>query len=172
MDKELIKAALSYSLGSDLHEAWRTTKKREDGSYEPTKRKSKDETWNSAHGTDEVDIANCSFEELPTNCQYDNLASAKILINLVFDKVMAGEVLSLEEEETYASIIHEEWLRRNSWVFDSEHGNPKLAVSYINLPQEDKDKYKSQLDPAIRKVQDYIDGLIDIDEICETYKIS
>lgn len=171
MNYDLVKMALAYSLGSDLHEAWRAPRKKEDGSFEPRMKKSKDEAWNTAHGTDDVDIANCSFEELPSNWQFENLAAAKVAINLVFGKVMAGEILSPEEEETYASIIHEEWLRRNNWVFDPEYGDPKLAVPYIDLPQEEKDKDKAQLGPAINKVQDYMDGLIDVDEICETYKI-
>ena len=43
MDDIVIKNALSYSLGSDLHEAWRLTRKKEDGIYEPRIKKSKDE---------------------------------------------------------------------------------------------------------------------------------
>ena len=54
MSDELIKTALSYSLGSDLHEAWRAPRKLEDGTYEPRMKKSKDEVWNAAHGTDDV----------------------------------------------------------------------------------------------------------------------
>lgn len=39
-----------------------------------------------------------------------------------------------------ASHIHEEWLKRNSWVFGSNYGDPKLAVLYSELSQEeDKD---------------------------------
>ena len=34
MNDDLIKEALSYSLGSDLHEAWRAPRKKEDGTYE------------------------------------------------------------------------------------------------------------------------------------------
>ena len=32
-NQNLVKEALSYSLGSDLHEVWRNTRKREDGTY-------------------------------------------------------------------------------------------------------------------------------------------
>ena len=67
MDNETIKEALSYSLGSDMHEVQRNSRKREDGTYESRIKKSKDEEWNLTHGTDEVDIANCTFEELPSN---------------------------------------------------------------------------------------------------------
>lgn len=67
MNDELVKNALSYALGSDLHEAWRAPRKKEDGTYEPRIKKSKDQIWNEIHGTDEVDIANCSFDQLPSN---------------------------------------------------------------------------------------------------------
>ena len=47
MDNETIKEALSYSLGSDMHEVWRNSRKREDGTYEPRIKKSKQtiSTW-------------------------------------------------------------------------------------------------------------------------------
>ena len=54
-------------------------------------KKSKDEEWNLAHGTDEVDIANCTFEELPSNWQYENLEAGRVAIGLVYEKVLNGE---------------------------------------------------------------------------------
>ncbi len=33
MEDRVIKEALSYALGSDIHEAWRETRKREDGTF-------------------------------------------------------------------------------------------------------------------------------------------
>lgn len=39
MSDDLIKTALSYSLGSDLHEAWRAPRKLEDGTFEPRMKK-------------------------------------------------------------------------------------------------------------------------------------
>ena len=170
-NNELVKEALSYALGSDLHEAWRAPRKLEDGSYEPRIKKSKDEEWNATHGTDEVDIANCTFQELPSNWQYENLEAAKVAINLVFDKTMAGEKLSQVEIEELSAVIHDEWLKRNDWVFDPNYGNPAQAVSYEELSEEEKAKDRAQLEPAIMKVQDYKDGLIDINELCETYHL-
>ena len=107
MDNETIKEALSYSLGSDMHEVWRNSRKREDGTYEPRIKKSKDE----------------------------------------------------------------EWLKRNSWVFDPNYGDPKLAVPYSELSQEEKDKDIAQLLPACNKVEAYKQGLINIDELCDKYGI-
>ena len=172
MDDKIVKEALSYSLGSDLHEAWRAPRKREDGTFEPRMEKSKDEAWNASHGTDDVDIANCSFRELPSNWQYENLEASRVVIELVFDKTKSGEPITPEELEEMASVIHEEWLKRNSLVFDPNYGDPKLAVPYAQLSKEEQDKDKAQVGPAQRKVQDYIDGLINIEDICEQYGLS
>ena len=171
MDDKIIKNALSYALGSDLHEAWRASRKRSDGTFEPRIKKSKDESWNATHGTDEVDIANCSFEELPSNWQYENLEAARVAIELIYNKTIEGEQFSADEIELMASIIHDEWLKRNDWVFNPEYGNPKLAVPYSQLSKDEQDKDKAQLGPARAKVQAYIDGLIDIEEICYQYNL-
>ena len=171
MNDEMIKEALTYSLGSDLHEAWRAPRKLEDGTFEPRMKKSKDDEWTIAHGTDDVDIANCTFAQLPSNWQYENLEAARVVINLVFDKVMAGEVITPEEIEQYSAVIHQEWLKRNDWVYDKEYGNPALAVPYAQLSEEEKAKDRAQIAPAVAKVQAYINGAINIEEICEQYNI-
>ena len=172
MDENIVKEALSYSLGSDLHEAWRAPRKKDDGTYEPRMKKSKDEVWNAKNGTDQVDIANCSFSELPSNWQYENLEAARVVISLVFDKTMNGTAISEDELEQMAAIIHNEWLRRNDWVYDPNYGDPKLAVPYHDLSEEEKQKDRDQVAPAQRKVQDYKDGLIDVQSICDEYNIT
>ena len=171
MDVEIIKLALSYALGSDLHEAWRAGRKKEDGTFEPRIKKSKDEAWNMAHGTDEVDIANTPFEQLPSNWQYENLEAAKVAINLVYDKIMAGESITPFELEQMASVVHEEWLKRNSWAYDPSYSDSKLAVPYELLSQEEKDKDKVQVALAQQKVEAYLKGEINIAELCEQYNI-
>ena len=172
MEDRVVKEALSYALGSDLHEAWRASRRKEDGTFEPRIKKSKDEAWNAAHGTDEVDIANCSFAELPSNWQYENLEAAKVAIDLVYDKSMNDNQITPEELEEMGSVIHNEWLGRNDWVFDKEYGNPTLAVPYEQLPEDEKDKDKAQVAPAYAKVEDYKNGLIDVETICNAYNIS
>ena len=171
-NEQMVKDALSYVLGSDLHEVWRASRKLKDGRYEPRIKKSEDESWNASHGTDQVDIANHSFEELPSNWQYENLETAKAAINLVFDKVISSETITPEEIDSMASIIHDEWLKRNEWVFDSNYGDPKLAAPFEQLSKEEQDKDRAQLGPAISKVQAYLEGKIDINTICEQYGLS
>jgi hypothetical protein len=154
-----------------MHEAWRAPRKKTDGTYEPRIKKSTDEAWNLTHGTNEVDIANCTFEQLPENWQYENLEAARVAIELVYDKTVAGEEFTAEEVEQMAAVIHEEWLKRNDWVFNPEYGDPKLAVPYAQLSQEEKDKDKAQLGPAVAKVQAYVNGLIDIEGLCAQYNL-
>ena len=158
MDDKIVKDALSYALGSDLHEAWRAPRKKEDGTFEPRIKKSKDEVWNASHGTDEVDIANCSFEELPSNWQYENLEAARVAIELVYDKTMASEPITSEELEQMGATIHEEWLKRNSWVYDPNYGDPKLAVPYDQLSKEEQDKDKEPLRELL-PLLDTVDGI-------------
>lgn len=171
MADKIIKSALAYDLGSDLHEAWRAPRKKADGTYEPRIKKSKDSSWNESHGTDQVDIANCSFKELPSNWQYENLEAARVAIELVYGKTMSEQQITEEEFEMMASTIHDEWLKRNSWVFDENYGDPKLAVPYSKLTKEEQEKDKAQLLPAISKVKAYMNGLINIEEICDKYNL-
>lgn len=171
MDDKTIKMALAYALGSDLHESWRASRKLENGAFEPRIKKSKDLAWNERHGTDEVDIANCSFEQLPLDWQYENLEAAKVAIAQVYDKITAGEPIMPEELEQMGANIHEEWLKRNSWVYDSNYGDSKLAVPYEKLLKEEQDKDKAQVKLAQAKVLAFLNGLIDIKAICEQYEI-
>ena len=171
-NQELVKNALSFSLGALLHESWRSTRKCDDGSFNPRIKKSKDEVWNLQHGTDEVDIANCLFEQLPSNWQYENLEAAKVAINLVFDKVISGKMISLSEIEIMVDVVHKEWLKRNEWVYDINYGDPKLAVSFEQLSKEEQDKDIIQIKEAIVKVLDYINGKIIIEDICKQYGLS
>jgi len=112
------------------------------------------------------------FASLSKASQNDNLEAAKIAIELVYDKTISGEKFTPEETEEMASFIHEEWLKRNDWVFDPEYGNPKLAVPYAQLSKEEQDKDKAQLGPAQAKVQAYADGLINIEEKCLQYNLT
>ena len=149
------REVLSHMLASDLHEDWRNTRKRADGTYEPRMKKSKDESWNRRHGTDEVDIANTQFKDLPSNWQYENLEAARTAIDLVFADVMMAEDIDEEKMERMAGEVHKAWVGRNDWVKDPQYGNPVLAGDYESLPEEEKEKDRAQLRLAIEHVRTY-----------------
>lgn len=171
MNDDAIKEALAYSLASDLHEAWRANRKLEDGTFEPRIKKSTDEAWNTKHQTDEVDIANSSFEQLPRNWQFENLEAARVAINLVYDSTISGEKMTQEKIEEASSNVHMAWLERNTWVFDPNYGDKSLAVPYEELSEEEKAKDRVQIMEGIQKVKSYLQGEINIDSIISTYKI-
>lgn len=161
---------LSYSMGSDLHEAWRAGRKREDGTYEPRIKKTKDKAYISAHnGKNEVDIANLTFEELPIDWQYENLEAAKVAIAQTFDIIMSGKKITKEMIEEMSSVVHDEWLKRNDWVLSPEYGDPVLARPYAELPEEEKAKDRVQIRQAMEKVIRYKNGEISLEELQGKY---
>lgn len=164
-----IKEALSYSMGADLHETWRQTRRKEDGTYEPRMKKSKDERWNKEHGTDDVDIANLTFEELPSNWQYENLEAARVAIDEAYSFAIKPDEISKAVIENLSSDVHEAWLKRNDWVYDPEYGNPDQAKPYKELSEKEKAKDRVQIMQAIEKVKAFKRGEIDIDKIKEQY---
>ena len=89
----------------------------------------------------------------------------------MYDKILAGEQISEEELEQMASVVHNEWLKRNNWVFDPNYGDPKLAVPYLQLSTEEQEKDKIQIKQAVLKVLAFVNGLIDIEALCEQYNI-
>ena len=151
--EEMAKVYFAESMGSDLHEEWRKSRLKEDWTYEPRWKKSKDAEWTQSHGTDDVDIANTAFADLPSNWKYENLEAAKVAIELVFDKVVLWEEITDEMIEEMAAVVHEKRLKRNDWVFDKEYGNPILAQEYAKLPEEEKEKDRVQVRQAIQKIK-------------------
>lgn len=166
-----IREALSYSMGSDLHEVWRAGRKLEDGTFNPRMKKTKDEAWIAAHGTDEVDIANCSFAELPADWQGENLEAAKVTVDLVYGKVMTNQEITEEMLQEMSSVVHAEWIKRNDWVLNPDYGDPVLAKPYAELPEAEQVKDTNQLRQAIEKVEAYQRGEINIDDIRKEYAL-
>ena len=141
MENSIIKELLSYSLGADLHEKMRDTLKREDGSYESKIKTTKDIVWTMKHNTDVVDIANCHFYELPEDWQSENLEAARVVINLVFNRIVDNIEFTPEEIEIMSSVVHNNWLKRHKEVYDFELGNPLQAIPYSDLSEEEKAKF-------------------------------
>lgn len=141
------KEIFSESMWSDLHEEWRKGRLKEDWTYEPRIKETKDTEWISKNWTNQVDIANTKFEDLPSDWKYENLEAAKVAVDLVYEKILKWESISPKALEEMSSKVHEERLKRNSWAKWWE-----LDVPYDKLPEVEKAKDRNQVLQAIEKV--------------------
>ena len=145
------------TMGASFHEVWRKNYAAdpknidEDGKVKPRIRPTKDKEWIEAHGgIKEVDIYYTPFKDLPLDRKKNNLDAAKVVIDLVYDKVMAGEEITSEMTEEMASVVHDAWMERNSWEKESR---PHLFVPYNELPEEEKAKDRDQILQAIKIIK-------------------
>ena len=139
-----VKQQLVTKLGSLLHDEWRAPRKQADGSFEPRKKKTKDETWATAHGTSEVDIANTSFADLPSDWQGENRAAAEVAMNEVFSAVGSGGLLDAAFVEKASVAVHDKWLERNGAWAPAEQKKP-----FGELAEDEKEKDRAQVRKAI-----------------------
>jgi len=122
-------------LASKLHEKWAEGYRSGEmakGNENPTRMK--DDGMGG-----QVDILNTSYAELPAKWQAENKAQAESAISLVA-KDMPGAMNNLE---TLAAEVHEQWLSRNSWAKDGP-----LGVPYSELPEEEKQKDRDVITSA------------------------
>ncbi|MCX6737047.1 MAG: hypothetical protein NTW73_03130 [Candidatus Parcubacteria bacterium] len=138
------KRQMVVELGSSLHEEWRAPRKKEDGSFEPRIKKTKDEEWAKEHGTDDIDIANSSFVELPTDWQGENKAAAEVAMNEVFLANEKERILDEAFIEEASTVVHDKWLERNG-----EWASPELKKPFAELAEEEKEKDRAQIRKAI-----------------------
>ena len=139
--KETIEVATRF------HEIWREGRKTYNGSYEPKWKKIRKDlnfiesaipskTVRISEEGVEVDIANTDFMDLPFDYQEENLLAAEVVVNLLKNK----KALTIYEIEQFSSVVHDEWLKRNTWA---KGGN--LDAPYNMLPEEEKAKDRIQV---------------------------
>jgi hypothetical protein len=159
-------------LGSAFHEEWREGRKQEDGSYEPRMKITKDEKWISENGTDQIDIANTLFENLPEDWQKENKVAAEVVMNEIFDAKENDEKINEDFIENASSVVHEEWLKRNGDWAEEEQKKP-----YIELSEEEKDKDRAQVikgleianKEGIEKVREKLNDVMDYKDLQPVY---
>lgn len=124
------------ALATLLHESWRKGRYVEEGkSYTPRIKTTTDQKWIDAHGgSAEIDIANTSFDGLPTDWQEENLLSAKVAV---------------EKVEDVLNLIHDNWLDRND-----QFASPEQKAQYSRLPNHEKLKDIDVLEDAIRIIKE------------------
>ena len=143
------KTKIIKMVASVFHEEWRKNRLQNGGKYEPMIEKSDDKEWNIKHWTDVVDIANTKFEDLPSNRKYENFEAAKVVVNLVYDSVLAWNEFTQEKIEKMSEIVYEKWLERNwiEWSFENQR------VDYQDLSEEEKKKDRLQIEIAIQIIK-------------------
>ena len=140
---EAFEAAVDV-LATDLDEEWRANRLKSDGTYEPRVKYTTDESWIKIHGTNQVDIANTEFDELPEDWQAENEAAAEEIVHILDEY---GGIIDLADPSTRSEIgsrIHEAWLSRNVWAKGSE-----LDVPFDLLPAVEQAKDLDQVATAL-----------------------
>lgn len=148
--KQMDKTKIIKMVASVFHEEWRKNRLQNGGKYEPMIEKSEDKERNNKNWTDLVDIANTKFEDLPSNWKRENLEAAKVAVELVYQKVIAWEDITPEMVEELSSVVHEVWMKRNSW---KKENRPHLFVPYSELSEEEKAKDRDQILQAIEIIK-------------------
>lgn len=138
------KESAISALAGQLHDEWRAPRIKEDGSYEPRIKKTEDQEWIAEHGTDEVDIANTAFPELPADWRAENQAAAETVMDLVFQAAKNGRPLDDAFIEEASAQVHDKWLERNG-----EWAPEELKKPFAELPEKEKEKDRVQVRKAI-----------------------
>lgn len=128
---------------SQMHEIWRSARRKPDGTYEPRLKETKDSTWIAQHGSNQVDIANTAYAQLPNDWKAENQASAAVAVNTFAS--YQGPISSAFVEQA-SNTIHIKWLERNSWAKGGELDRP-----YAELPENEKQKDREVLYQALDK---------------------
>jgi len=131
-------------LGSLLHDEWRASRKKEDGTFESRERNTKDEIWIKEHGVDKVDIANTDYKSLPEDWKGENKKSAEVAVEEIYKAIDGGLSLDNSFVESASNVIHEKWLERNgSWAPEDQ------KKPYNELSEEEKEKDRVIIRKAI-----------------------
>jgi hypothetical protein len=133
-------------VASAFHADWQKTQAPEGAGRKPKFKSTKDEAWIRAHGTDQVDIANTPYSELPDDWQKENRDAAEVAQRILKEH---GGTVDLTDEKTRLAVgeqIHQAWLSRenNSYAKGGELDKP-----FADLPRAEQDKDTDQLKVAM-----------------------
>lgn len=128
------------AVASQFHENWRKTRLLEDGSFEPRIKPTKDEDWISYHGTDQVDIANTSYDNLPLDWQAENKVAAEVVVGIIDTANGPVDLSDEAQRQRVGEQIHDAWLGRNDWARGGE-----LDVPFSQLPSDEQAKDIDQM---------------------------
>lgn len=147
LSAKLSKKQFVVKLAGRLHQVWQhSRKKMPDGTYEPRIKETKDQNWIKANGgKNQLDIANTTYENLPSDWQAENKASAEIATNIVFKLISNKKTPDNKFIEESSAAIHAEWLKRNAWA----KGNKDVDLPYAKLSEVEKEKDRVVIREAV-----------------------
>jgi phage portal protein BeeE len=134
-------------IASAFHEDWRKTRLLADGSHEPRAKTTTDQAWIAKHGTDQVDIANTRYADLPKDWQAENKAAADVVAGIL---ARHGGTVDLNDPKTREQVgeeIHQAWLSRPNNAYAK---GGKLDVPFAQLPADEQDKDLDQVTVALK----------------------
>lgn len=131
-----IREGYVADIASQLHNNWRKSRLQENGAYEPRVKQTKDEAWIEANGTDQVDIANTEYLDLPEDWQRENKDAARVIFDMI-DNPQTREIATsvYDNPSPAGNIVHDAWLDRNEWASGSELDKP-----FDELPAHEQEK--------------------------------
>lgn len=132
-------------LAGQLHDDWRRSRKLSSGEFEPRVKTTKDANWIRSNKTDQVDIANTAYADLPTDWQAENQASAEVAVSLVQQTLEQGVAFTHDLIEAASAVIHVEWLNRNG-----DYAPAEQKVPYSKLSEEEKEKDRLMFRAAMK----------------------
>ena len=105
-----------------------------------------------------VDIANQPYSEFSEDWKESNRTAAEFLMKLA-DERGADTIAKLDLTDDsvraeYGDLIHNEWLRNNSWVMDEVSGDPVLSKPFSELPPAEQQKDIDQLALLIQWIKE------------------
>lgn len=141
------KNKIVNDVASAGHGAWQKDYKKANGKDAKRIKKTKDASWIKKNGTDEVDIANTSYEDLPSDWKKENLESAKSAVRGLHAslKKSGADQADASHAEDAADRVHKDWLKRNgAWAPEEQ------KKDYKDLSTEEKNKDRFFVDQALR----------------------
>lgn len=94
-----------------------------------------DQQWIRQHGTNQVDLAKVSYDELPKDWKFERDEGAKIALDLARQALQAREPLDENFIERTSEILHSKWLERNA----HRAGEVQMRA-YVDMPESEKEK--------------------------------
>ena len=137
-----------------LHDVWRRTRLRGDGTYQPRLK--------MVNGV-EFDIASLSFDQLPQMYQISNLVAARTASRFVEEGYATGRAINSDAfMEEAAKHQHDGWVDDHLDLLVVAHrGDAELLVPYDGLPEVEREKNRAVVRVALCEYETHLRSVFD-----------